>query len=322
MINKTKHLLLGISAMALAATISSTLPASISAATITTDYTALKTSGTKRNVQSTGENALYTKPGTTRGAKIIISKAKMKAFNKSNSSKKYFRAYGYEKTNTGQIYYRVVSMDSKYRGYVYGGKQLNKFAGGVVSAQTTQSVALPKNTTVYFNSIRSKTYGIWSAPQYTQYKSKNILSNVDPRKTAGKPYTADQLTITKAVKKTREGSVYYYIKDARHPSINGWIYSGAVSNELDSNYYSGNSVALAYKVVSTGNIISYKTAGPYYDVSSISYDTLKAAATSSGALPNGYSFVSLKNGNKTLTNSNTIHMGNSITVMIEPNKAS
>lgn len=282
-----------------------------SAATITTSYTALKTAATKRNVETTGKNALYSKPGTVKGAKVVASKAKMATFKTSSSSAYYFRAYGYAKTNTGSVYYKVVSMNDKYRGYVYGGKTLNAFSGGVKSAKTTQSVDLPTGTTFYFNKL-GKAYGTWTSPQYTQYKAKKLLSNVNPTSAAGKKYAADPLTVTKAVKKTREGWVYYYIEDAKHPEINGWIYSKAVLNYLDEDYYGSYGISVSYQDSESGKSVGNAFVGPYEKDSSTSYDELLNQVSSTSYLPSGYKVTSMKiqdGSNTTLSTGDTIAVG-------------
>lgn len=92
-----------------------------SAATIKTSYTKLTTATTSRDLTSTGKYALYTKPGTVKGAKIVASKKLMKTFGTYSASDRayfktyrknrvhkgsgyYFHAYGYAITNTGRVY--------------------------------------------------------------------------------------------------------------------------------------------------------------------------------------------------------------------------
>lgn len=186
----------------------------VSSKTLTTD-------ATKRNVQPTGKNALYSKPGTVKGAKTVASTNTMKKLASSKQSADYFRAYYQKTTNKGSVYYKIVSMDGKYRGYVYGGKKAGTFAGGIKKASTTKSATMPANTTVYF-AKPGKSGVTWSAPNYTQYKAtKSVKDTTD--------YANDVLTVTSAIKKTREGSTYYYVTDATNPAVNGWVYAKAVT---------------------------------------------------------------------------------------------
>jgi len=132
-----KSLYVGLAALSFGAvaTVSTTANAATKAKVTSTK--SLTTDGTKRNVQSNGKNALYSKPGTVKGAKVVASKTTMKKLGTSKKSANYFRAYSMSVTNKGTVYYKVVSMDGKYRGYVYGGKKQGTFAGGIKKASVT-----------------------------------------------------------------------------------------------------------------------------------------------------------------------------------------
>lgn len=216
-----KSLYLGLAVLSLGAvtTVATTAQAASKAKVVSSKT--LTNDGTKRNVQPTGKNALYSKPGTVKGAKKVASTATMKKLASSKKSADYFRAYYQKVTNKGSVYYKIVSMDGKYRGYIYGGKKSGTFAGGIKKASTTKSVAKPANTTVYF-AKPGKSNVTWSAPKYTQYKASKSVKDTTA-------YASDALTITSAAKKTREGSLYYYVTDAANPAVNGWIYAKAVT---------------------------------------------------------------------------------------------
>lgn len=219
--NLAKSLYLGLAALSLGAvaTVSTTAQAA-SKAKIVSSKT-LKTDATKRNVQPNGKNALYSKPGTVKGAKTVASKNTMKKLASSKKSADYFRAYYQKTTNKGSVYYKIVSMDGKYRGYIYGGKKAGTFAGGIKKASTTKTAKMPANTTVYF-AKPGKSGVTWSAPKYTQYKAtKSVKDTTD--------YANDVLTVQSAIKKSREGSTYYYVTDATNPNVNGWVYSKGVT---------------------------------------------------------------------------------------------
>ncbi|MFC6290113.1 hypothetical protein [Levilactobacillus angrenensis] len=217
----TKSLYVGLAVLSLGAvaTVSTTANAA-SKAKVTSSKT-LKTAGETRNVEVTGTNALYSKPGTVKGAKVVASKKTMKKLANSKKSADYFRAYYQKVTNKGSVYYKIVSMNGKYRGYIYGGKKEGTFAGGVTSANTTKTANLPADTTVYFTKPGTGNV-TWTAPKNTQYKASKQVKNTTP-------FANDTLTVTKAATKTREGSLYYYVEDAQNPTINGWIYAKAVT---------------------------------------------------------------------------------------------
>lgn len=211
-------------------------------------YHTLKTDATKRNVEATGTNALYTKPGTVKGAKIVASKATMGKLATSKKSGDYLRAYGVKTTNRNSVYYRVVTMNGKYRSYIYGGKTTDAFAGGIKSAETMTKADMPKETTVYFANPGKKNV-TWDAPYLTQYKSEKQVANT-------MPFAGDKLVITDAAKKTREGSLYYYVKDTNHPSVSGWIYSEAVTTDANVAFNRATDVKVNFtnngKTVATG----------------------------------------------------------------------
>ena len=110
-------------------------------------YTALAKG---QNVLVNGTNAIYSKPGTVKGAKVVASKktvAKLAASKKSNDT---FYAYGTKTTNRHSVYYKIVTMDKKYRGYIYGGKTAGTFAGGIKTTDTLTTAATPVRTTPYY----------------------------------------------------------------------------------------------------------------------------------------------------------------------------
>ena len=189
----------------------------------------MSTNGTKRNVAPTGSNALYTRPGTTKGAKVVASTTTMGKLGNSKYSKDYFRAYSQATTSRNSVYYKVVSFDGKYRGWVYGGKVSGQFNGGIVSANTTQAVTLDSSVTQnQYYLLKSSASVTRNYPTMTQYKVKKMMT--DPS-----PYFNTPLTVNKAVKRTREGSTYYYVTSSQYPNINGWIWEGYLYTKDNDN---------------------------------------------------------------------------------------
>ncbi|MFD1550040.1 hypothetical protein [Levilactobacillus fuyuanensis] len=226
-----KSLYLGLAALSFAGVAAVSTTANAKSYAKAGAYTTLKADATTRNVEATGSNALYTKPGTVKGAKVVASKATMAKLAASKKSADYFRAYGVKTTNRGSVYYRVVTMNGKYRGYIYGGKSDTAFAGGIKAANTTTDKTATDSMvgkTVYF-AQPGTTNVTWTAPKYTQYKAtKNVVNT--------KPFTKDTLKVTKAATKTREGSLYYYVQDTTHPSVSGWIYSKAITTDSSNAF--------------------------------------------------------------------------------------
>lgn len=239
-------LYLGLAVLSLgAATVVSTTADAASKAKVSSDVT-LKTDGSTRNVEATGKNALYSKPGTVKGAKRVASKSTMKKLANSKKSANYFRAYRVAKTNKGLVYYKVVTMDGKYRGYIYGGKDTSVFAGGIKSAETTTKATMPTRTTG-FHLTNAKKNGLWTAPKNTQYKAKSVsLYGAN---------STDTFTVSNAETKTREGSLYYYVTDDQNKDISGWIYVGKGYQDASSTTFGGLTLNLAEAAATNDNSV-------------------------------------------------------------------
>jgi len=215
-------------------------------ATIVSNVT-LETAGYNRNMAATGTNALYSKPGTVRGAKLIASKDQMQQLAASQKSTDYFRAYRVAQTNRGSVYYKVVSMDGRYRGYVYGGRDADVFAGGITRVKTTKKVALPSKV-MHYQLANMKKNTLWVAPKYTQYKSTKV--NI-------KAVTADTLfQVVGAEIKTREGSLYYDVAAITDAGpVEGWIYAGKGYQGTESTF-GGLKVDLTEGIPSKNNSVN------------------------------------------------------------------
>ncbi|MBS1006810.1 hypothetical protein JK163_11075 [Levilactobacillus brevis] len=210
-------------------------------------YTAL--ADKSQNVTVTGTNAIYSKPGTVKGAKVVASKATVAKLAASKKSSDTFYAYGTKTTNRGSVYYKIVTMDKKYRGYVYAGKTAT-VAGGIKAAETMTKATMPKETTVYFANPGT-TNVTWTAPKNTDINAKKNVINTTP-------FAGDKLTITDAATKTKEGSLYYYVKDATHPSVSGWIYSGAVTSDASVAYNAASDIKINF-LATDGTVIKSTT---------------------------------------------------------------
>ncbi|MFD1454924.1 hypothetical protein ACFQ44_04385 [Levilactobacillus lanxiensis] len=278
-----KSLYIGLAALSFGAvaTVSTTANAA-SKAKVTSSQT-LKTAADTRNVEVTGTNALYSKPGTVKGAKVVASKNTMKSLAASKKSAAYFRAYYQKTTNKGSVYYKIVSMDGKYRGYIYGGKTAGTFAGGIASANTTTKATMPANTTVYFTKP-GKTNVTWDAPKYTQYKASKQIKDTTA-------YASDPLTVTDAVTKTREGSTYYYVTDAKNPAINGWIFAGAVTAGKSDAAKAENGITFNYINKATGAKVSSAIYEFPAGAATITNTEAQKQAGVAGVLPAGYSLA-------------------------------
>ncbi|MFD1124650.1 hypothetical protein ACFQ22_04640 [Lentilactobacillus raoultii] len=181
-----------------------------------------------RNISFTGSNALYTKAGTLRGARVVATKTTTSLLANSSLSSDNFRAYRVATTNRGSVYYKVVSFDRQYRGWVYGGKSTASFGGGTqaYTTFTNTSLSTAQQNSLYkisnpgvANDGKTVTY---KQPAWTQYKvGRQIMDST--------PYANATFKITQVGTRTREGDQWVKIQatDNQYSQANGWIsYSG------------------------------------------------------------------------------------------------
>ncbi|MFC6290114.1 S-layer protein [Levilactobacillus angrenensis] len=213
-----KSLYLGLAALSLGAVATVTTTATSADASSKAKIVSKSALGkNSKNVEVTGTNAIYTKPGTVRGAKLVASKKTVKKLANSNHSKDYFRAYHMAVTNKGTVYYKIVSMNGKYRGYIYGGKVKGTIGAGIKEAQTVKEATMPSRTAgFHIKNVKKNT--LWTAPQHTTYKAHKVNMYGTTKE--------DTFTVSKAETKTKEGSLYYYVTSDKNSDVSGWIFAG------------------------------------------------------------------------------------------------
>ncbi|UQS84943.1 hypothetical protein MOO46_06785 [Apilactobacillus apisilvae] len=259
--NLKKSLYLGLAALSFASVASVTATASnANAASKKAAAKKVTYKTTNRNLDqsvvfaSTGKNAVYSKPGTVKGAKVVATKADMGSKANSKSVNDNFMAYQEAVTSKGVHYYKVVSFDKKVRGYVY--------VGGVNKVDGKTSTATPSNTTGYLKSNR-----VFNVAYGSQFGAK--LKNFN-----GIDFSTHKFTVNDAVQ-VRNGAKYYNVTDQSNAMVNGWVNADYFSNDATDavNQAQNNSKAVKltfYNVDNSGIVMSSKSVQPnggFYDIS-------------------------------------------------------
>lgn len=162
-----------------------------------------------------------------KGARVIASKATLSSIANSNVSTNNVRAYRIAVTNRGSIYYKVVTFNGQYRGWIYGGKDDSDFAGGITHYTTFNNQSLSSLTTAQQNA----TYKIanpgtandgktvtYKSPAWTQYKVGRAITD-------STPYANSVFKIDQVGTRTRENDQWVHIYDVNNANspANGWI---------------------------------------------------------------------------------------------------
>ncbi|GAF37422.1 S-layer protein [Lentilactobacillus farraginis] len=222
-----RSLFVGLAALSFVAVAGASSNASAKSYKIDFNQAASSTTATSRNYVPTGTNALYTKAGVLKSARQVASTATLQSLASSKKGNDYFRGYRVAKLSNGSYYMKVVTFDKAYRGWIYVGKtdprsNYQSVAGGLKYTDTTTDVtstltdAQKKATYQLSNPGTSFEAQTFKEPAYTQYKiGRNTTDTTN--------YKNDTFTVTKAVKRNREGDVWYYVNDAKNPSVNGYV---------------------------------------------------------------------------------------------------
>ncbi|MFR0567613.1 S-layer protein [Lentilactobacillus parabuchneri] len=316
-----KTLFAGVAALSFVAVagVSSTNASAKSYAKVTSNK-ALTTDATTRNVAVNGTNALYTKAGTLKGAKTVATKTTLAGLKNSKQGQKNFRAYRVATTNRGSVYYKVVSFDKTYRGWIYGGKSVTAFAGGIASFSTTtapaaansasassaSSASSTEQTTALTDAQKAATYKIanvgtandgtqvtYTYPAWTEYKKGRVITDSTPYKDA-------TFKITDQTTRTREGDLWVKVEatDSANAKANGWIKFSALKVATPApTPIAANQVKVNYVDAATGKTVSSKS------YTNSNYQTQTAGNFLNGTtvladVPSGYTLATLSDSQK------------------------
>jgi hypothetical protein len=193
---------------------------------------------------------------------VVATTTTAKKLNSSTSGKANFRAYRVATTNRGSVYYKVVSFDGTYRGWIYGGKTTDAFGGGIASYATTKTATAPASDATYkLSAATSDTANtlFFKEPSYTQYKVGRAKVNGTVLASTS-AYKDSTFTFGAAKTTSREGDTYYQIASVDGSTTNGlvgaWVKASNVSQtNAEPEATSANSVTINY-VTSNGNTVS------------------------------------------------------------------
>ncbi|WP_143463782.1 hypothetical protein [Levilactobacillus enshiensis] len=216
----------------------------------------------------TGNYALYTKPGTIKGAKLVKSKKQLLALNASKTGEKTFMWRRKATTNRGAVYYKVETFDHSIKGWIYAGKTKQhslgmiyykktaaKPAGGVQFFSSLTDSALTTEETTHFyrlttpGTVDDGTQLLYTLPFWAGFDGKT-----QPNKKSTVANKNDVFVIDNAKTRVREGDRWVVAYDVNRPGIGGYIKESGLTAIPTPKASEG--VTINYRDTKTDKLIS------------------------------------------------------------------
>ncbi|MFC6261021.1 hypothetical protein [Levilactobacillus fujinensis] len=185
----------------------------------------------------TGKYALYTKPGTIKGAKLVKSKQQLLTLNAAKTGEKTFMWRRKATTNRGAVYYKVETFDHSIKGWIYAGKTKQPSSGMIYYKHTEKD---PAGGVQFFSSLadsaltteekthlyRLTTPGtvddgtqlFYSIPDWAGFDGKS-----QPNKKSTVVNKNDVFAIDNAKTRVREGDRWVVAYDVNRRGVGGYI---------------------------------------------------------------------------------------------------
>ncbi|WP_203648338.1 GW dipeptide domain-containing protein [Secundilactobacillus yichangensis] len=257
----------------------------------------------------TGKKALYNKPGTTKGAKVVKTTAQLKQYAASKRGMDSFMYLRTATTNRHSVYLKIATFDHKVQGWIYNGKTTDISvgyvrykdaahtvpAGGVTSFRTVTPSPLTKDeATGFYHLANPGTANDGTAKVYsTPFETGPFEVEINmPNKVSSADYANDVFVINAAETRTRQGDRWLSVQDLSNRRIAGVIRDGSLKKIAPVSAQDG--VTVNYVERSTGQkvgsvIVPFgTTVGKTTMDFGYEFDTAPSQSTQYMNIPAGY----------------------------------
>ncbi|WP_054700996.1 hypothetical protein [Secundilactobacillus odoratitofui] len=259
-------------------------------------------------VTFTGKNALYTKAGTMKGAKLVKTKAQLLDYANSTRGLDSFMWLRTATTNRNSVYVKVRSFDNQVTGWIYAGKTtdyslayarykdkaLTNPAGGIEMYRTLKDDTLTQTEKTSFYQLANPgtatdgTAKIYSIPfDVSPLEFGGVNVNM-PNKTDSSAYANDVFVINRATIPTRQGGRWLSVTDLNNNRIAGYIKEDGLKQMAPATAKTG--VTINYVDYKTKQVVG-SVIVPYHPTSGQDSMNLSTTFYDYQGQPTGYDII-------------------------------